>query len=288
MKRFYFKTFDHLKSFDILEGQEVIDLYLKNHRLLGEEGREKSGGDNEEPLFNHTHKIDEKAFWSGYAPSYYELETFKDNNVEGRKGMSYSKDAFAKADVISMDLSGLNETWTHFIYLELPNLLFTEYQTKVHSNPDVRIFKKFAKSVMKSDQFNDKDNVVRLAEKYDKLYPEFTIIENFFDKKKEMAWRADLEITQFLSIKNNGLIYPILYPQSHAIFGRGTHRALMHAILGFDVPIFMQVPTFPDKEKRWKVEMADMFSVPDVTFNINMEKKELSFFTKNELFLKVC
>jgi len=116
-KRFYFNTFEHLSSFDILKGEEVIDLYLKNHLLLGKEGHEKQGGDNAEPLFDTKHNIDPNAFWNGYSPSYYEIESFKNYSDKGRKGITYSADAFAKADVVSMDLSGLNDTWTHFKYI---------------------------------------------------------------------------------------------------------------------------------------------------------------------------
>lgn len=286
MKRFYFNTFDHLNSFDIIKGEQVIDLYLKNHIMLGREGHESVGGKNAEPLFNSTHNIDKEGFWNGYPPSYYEIESLKDFNEKGRKGTHFSRDAFAKADVVSMDLSGLNESWTHFIYLELPNILFVNFQDKVHSNPDINIFKQFASEVIENNL--SKRETVELADRYDKKYKSIHLIKNYFDTSQEIAWRADLEITQLLSIKEKGLIYPILYPQTHAMFGRGTHRAIIHALLGYDVPIFMQVPKFIDKEKLWNVEMADMFKLPKVTFNIDTVKKQLSFFSNEKKFLESC
>ena len=33
--RYWFDTFKHLKPFDIIPYQEVIDMYLANHNLLG-------------------------------------------------------------------------------------------------------------------------------------------------------------------------------------------------------------------------------------------------------------
>ena len=44
-----------------------------------------------------------------------------------------------------MDINGVGETWDNFIYLELPQFLST-YQTKVHSNPDIKLFTRFIKN----------------------------------------------------------------------------------------------------------------------------------------------
>ena len=43
MVNYWFDTFKHLKSFDILPYQEVVDLYLKNQSLLDKSGKEKLG-----------------------------------------------------------------------------------------------------------------------------------------------------------------------------------------------------------------------------------------------------
>ena len=50
MVNYWFDTFKHLKSFDILPYQEVVDLYLKNQLLLDKSGKEKLGGNNERPI----------------------------------------------------------------------------------------------------------------------------------------------------------------------------------------------------------------------------------------------
>jgi len=38
MVNYYFDTFKHLKSFDILPYQDVVDLYLKNQTMLEKVG----------------------------------------------------------------------------------------------------------------------------------------------------------------------------------------------------------------------------------------------------------
>lgn len=280
MKKFYFDTFNNLKSFDIIKGEEVIDLYLKNHKLLEKEGYEKRGGPNEEPLFKEKHNIEENGFWSGHPPAYFSVNDVSQYTINGKQANHFSKEAFAKADVISMDMSGLNETWTHFIYLEIPSKLLVKYQDKVHSNPNIDIFKQFALETI-SKNLNIRE-ILELADYYDSKYPEAHKIKDFFENREEIAWRADLDITQLISIKDKGLIYPILYNQSHGIFGRGTHRAIIHALLGFDVPIFLRKPNLGTDQNSWKVTMADMFCVPDVNFRIDLSKKSLEFFSGNE------
>ena len=277
MKKFYFNTFDHLKSFDTLKGEEVIELYLKNHKLLGEVGYEKRGGTTEAPLFDDKDNIKQDEFWSGHPPAYFSVSDISNYEVGGKKANYFSKEAFAKADVISMDMSGLNKTWTHFIYLELPKELLIKYQNKVHSNPNIDIFKKFAEEAL-TDNLSVKE-VIELAHSYDIRYPEAHQIKDFFEAREEIAWRADLDLTQLISIKENGLIYPILYNQSHGIFGRGTHRAIIQALVGFDIPIFLRIPNIGTEQDRWNVTMADMFNLPNVNFDIDLTNRNLTFYS---------
>ena len=70
MVNYWFDTFKHLKSFDILPYQEVVDLYLKNQSLLDKSGKEKLGGDNERPINSDKEEVDENAFWLGQQGRY--------------------------------------------------------------------------------------------------------------------------------------------------------------------------------------------------------------------------
>ena len=75
MVNYWFDTFKHLKSFDILPYQEVVDLYLKNQSLLDKSGKEKLGGDNERPINSDKEEVDENAFWLGHDPRYYNVNS---------------------------------------------------------------------------------------------------------------------------------------------------------------------------------------------------------------------
>ena len=113
--RYWFDTFSHLKPFDVLSCDEVVELYLKNHSLLGEY-KVNVGGWNEKPINSTTDKIEKGGFWSGYPPAYYNIDP------TGKKVTQ------AKADVISMDINGVGETWDNFIYLELPAQFIKVFQ----------------------------------------------------------------------------------------------------------------------------------------------------------------
>ena len=70
--RYWFDTFSHLKPFDVLSCDEVVELYLKNHELLGKD-RVNVGGWNEKPINSSTDKIERGGFWSGY-PKYFNID----------------------------------------------------------------------------------------------------------------------------------------------------------------------------------------------------------------------
>ena len=156
MVRYYFDTFKHLNSFDIVPYQDMIDSYLKNQSLLEQSGKEKLGGDNERPVNSDLEKVDHDGFWLGYSPRYYNIDPLGDKVTQ------------AKADVVSMDMTGVGKTWDSFIYLELPSWLFNKYQTAVHSNRDVTYFRKFMSDVDKTDL--TRDSVLKLKDEYDKKY----------------------------------------------------------------------------------------------------------------------
>ena len=56
---YYFDTFNHLKSFDILTYDELVGLYLVNNNILHETATEKLGGWNERPINSDVEEIEE-------------------------------------------------------------------------------------------------------------------------------------------------------------------------------------------------------------------------------------
>ena len=261
MVNYYFDTFNHLQSFDIVPYQEIIDLYLKNQSLLDESNFEKLGGDNERPVNSDVEKVDHKGFWLGYNPRYYNINPIGDKVTQ------------AKADVVSMDMTGVGKTWDDFIYLEIPSWLFNKYQTAVHSNRDVKYFREFMNEVDKTNL--SKESVEKLIEEYDEKYKDVGKYVDYFGDFNDPAWRLDLDVSQYVSIKKDGLIYPIMFNDTRYAFTRGTHRALFLAHTDSDVPFIMQ---YPKGKKRWTIELAENFDEKHVIMRVDLEKKSLRFF----------
>lgn len=274
--RYWFDTFNHLKSFDLIPYQDVIDLYLKNHKLLGN-NLEKEGGDNERPINSDEEILDRKAFWLGHSPTYYDVDPFKENTLQ------------AKADVISMNMTGVNRTWDHWMYLVLPGELFVDLMTSVHSNPDVRIFKEFIKELDSGNNVNiTKERLDLLITKYNIKYPELHKYKDYFEEHEILQWSADLQPTQFITLKENGLIYPICYIQSERLLDRGTHRALLLAMSGSDIPIFIQYPKLGKEplDKKLTFDLEHHFEDQYLRMEVDVENKELVFLRDKELIGK--
>jgi hypothetical protein len=261
MVKYWFDTFKHLKSFDIIPYQDMIDLYLKNQSILEGSDFEKLGGDNERPINSDVEEVDHDGFWLGFNPRYYNISPLGNKVTQ------------SKADVVSMDMTGVGKTWTDFIYLELPSWLFNKYQTAVHSNRDVSYFRKFMGDVDKTDL--TRDSVIELAEEYDKKYKDVGKYVDYFGDFNEPAWRIDLDVGQYVSIKQNGLIYPIMFDSRTYAFKRGTHRALFLAHTESNVPFILQ---YTEGELNYKVELAENFNEKHVIMNVNIEDKSLKFY----------
>ena len=266
MVNFWFDTFKHLKPFDIEPYQEMVDLYLKNQSLLEKSGREKLGGDNERPVNSDVEEVDHKGFWLGYNPRYYNISPLGNKVTQ------------AKADVVSMDMTGLNKSWSHFIYLELPYWLFNKYQTAVHSNRDVSYFRKFMDDVDKTDL--SRESVLELLDNYDRKYKDVGKYVDFYGDFHDPAWRLDLDVGQYVSIKQNGLIYPIMYNSKKYAFNRGTHRALFLAHTKSYVPFIL---LYQEGVVNYSVELDKNFDEKKVIMEVNLEEKSLMFYRDEKI-----
>ena len=272
MVKYSYNFFDKYKSFDIIPYQEVVDSYIETQTYLASI-KDNYGGDNFRPINSDEEHVDHQGFWGGFSPAYFDVSPTTTGIVS------------AKADVVSMDMVGLGKTWDHFVYFELPVELFLIYQTGVHSNPDISIFKSFMEEVNTKELNNEE--ILILAEIYDKLYPKESTITTFFQQNKLPAWRQDIDINQYISIKNQGLIYPICFNSWYSILKRGTHRAIMLASTGSKVPVFMLNNKLGNKppEKEWKIDLAERYGNNDMHFIPDFNKKTFNFYKNNELVL---
>jgi hypothetical protein len=254
---YYFDTFSHLENFDIIPYQKVVDLYLKNHTTLKKSNQ--SFGENERPLNSKVDKLDRKGFWFGFAPMYFEVDKYVQT----------------KADVISMDMVGVGETWDNFIYLTIPGELINKFMNSVHDNEDLTLAKQFIDEVEKKDPNWETEYYLELQSEYDKRYNEHSEYTDYFETHKVLKWRQDISFEQYQSIKQNGLIYPICYNNSEEIFDRGTHRAVFLAKSKSDVPVFIQFPI--DKPLNMQIHTPPHFRGSKLLIDLDIHKKNMEF-----------
>ena len=119
------------------------------------------------------------------------------------------------------------------------------------------------------------------------MYPQESTITTFFQKNQLPAWRQDIDINQYISIKNKGLIYPICFNSHYGILSRGTHRAIMLASTGSKVPIFLfnkKLGNQPSK-RPWKISLSERYGNNDMYFIPDFLNKKLNFYKDNKLVI---
>jgi len=277
--KYLFDVFAHLKSFDIIPYQKVIDLYNETElRIQSNLESEENDGTNTVPFNSDVDEKDDDGFWWGYPPKCHWIRN--DDNTE----------TVTKSDVVSMDMTGLNKTWDSFMYLEIPSIFFDKYQKSVHSNPNIEIYREFMKEIDKTDL--RKESIDKVSAEFDIKYPTKISITNFFRTYEEFAWRIDLDERQYVNMKKNGIIYPICYNSTRSMLDRGTHRMLFLSSLGSAVPIFIQSPykkysnyvTIDDlSNKQWEMNLGDYFGEGRATMIIDKKNKKLQFYINNKL-----
>lgn len=262
--RFFTDDFIHLKPFDIVPYQKVIDMYLNTHKKLKGIGQHRGAGKNERPLNSKKENIDKSAFWFGYEP----YLTYVNKTVQ------------TKADIISMDMAGVYESWDHFLYLTIPGKLINRHMNSVFENDDLTVAREFLDEV---DKFNLQD-YSKLEQKYNEKHPEKTQYIDYFGPNENLKWSQDLYFDQYLSIKQKGLLYPICYNNTSYIFKRGTHRAWFLARTESDIPIFIIYSKKNHKKLNpITITTPEHFNGNSLEIDVDIKDKFLSFkfFNKN-------
>ena len=269
---YYFDTFNHLKSFDILSYDEVVSLYLKNHNLLNDNGTERLGGWNERPINSDVEEIEEGGFWDGYDPVYFNVAP------DGEKLVK------TKADVISMDMQGYKKGWTHFIHFKLPYKLINDHMTCMHDNPDVTIVREFIDEVESTELKWNEKNWREIRDDFDRRYPTKSSFVDYFETHNEYKWRMDFDVALYRNLKKEGIIYPICHNDKYRMLKRGTHRSVLLAKTKSDVPIFLQYPNMDlNTDIIYDVTTPKFFGGESLRMNVDIKNKKLKFFIKNNL-----
>ena len=262
--RFWTDYFKSYSPFDLIPYQEVVDKYMNNHSSLNKDY--ERFGNNERPINSDKEELKEGEFWNGFPPVFHNI------------GSDHGGFTMAKADVISMDMTGLGERWSHFMYLTLPKDLINTYMTNLHDNDDVSTIRKFIDEVENTEKGWEESNWKQIEEKFDKIYPETSEYTDYYETHKCIKWKQDFDILQYISLKTKGLLYPICYNSPFFILGRGTHRAVLLAKTGSDIPIFVQFPSLDlNYSDEYIISTPKFFNKSELKIRVNLKEKKLTY-----------
>jgi hypothetical protein len=184
----------------------------------------------------------------------------------------------AKADVISMDMNGVGKDWDHFIYLELPFELINKHMTQMHDNSDVAIAREFIRVVEATELGWATDNWKSIEKEFDSKYPAISTYTDFYETHSVLKWKQDFDIHQYISLKKEGILFPICYNDKYSMLRRGTHRAVLLAMTNSDIPIFLQYPnTTLDTKIKYTVTTPEFFGSSALEMEVDVENKKLEF-----------
>jgi len=266
--RYAFEEFKDLKSFDIIPYQDIIDRYNSIQMSTYNDSLEKSDK-NTQPVNSTKEKFNPKLAWKKHPPLRFRYQS-------PNTGLS----TLVKADTASMDMQGLGETWDHFAYFTIPYEFVNKFQTKVLENQIITPFRLFMKEAI--TQGLGPKEIMKLRNKYDKLYPDLYNHQDF--RPKVPYWRYMLIVDQFISILYDGVVYPICYNNPSEILDRGTHRSLMMAGSYCDVPVLIWYPELGGKElkEEWKIKLQPGFSDKNLYMIPDYKNKILRFYDDGE------
>ncbi len=211
-------VFKHLNNFDIVTMDEIIDMYKKQYEHLIDDGYEPTHKDDK---FGYK-IVKDKMF-----------EKIKFNGLGLRKGNNR----------IQLDLSNkthrYGKDYLNYLFYIVPNHILKK-QTSHLWQPNLDILNKF---------FNEVDwdgDWKTLMDEYDKRYPQKHITNK---QEGEFSWRANFSIDWFLSIRNDGIISPLVLNSTEKLFNRGSHRCFNIGQCGYDLPLFIPMRLVNKKGK---------------------------------------
>ena len=263
--KYWFDDFNDLKELDLVTLEDLTKRFQLVNKKIAPTGAHTAGW-NDDYLTPDTHKIKEGEFWNGYNPQMHFVEKWGDGFQ-------------VKSDISSMIMYEYKETWDYFIYLSVPNDIIINYQKTTFNNPDVSKIKLFIEEVentvgWKSGRWR------ALQEEFDKKYSGYLEYQTMLSKRKEYKWRADFLPERYLSIKDKGLIFPIIYNNTRTILSRGTHRAFACGLAEYDVPFFIQVKKDDIVGNILYIESEPIFTFGRLHIEVDYTKKEIKY--KNE------
>ena len=225
---FRYKHFNSYAPFDIIEHEDVLNSYLSTQTEV-KSTHTNHAGFAEVPFDSSKIRAEAKQYIIKNKPLIVFVEELAFESVG------------AKCDMATMDINKKGELWNFWSFIHVPSDFIKKFQTRVLDNKFEENVKKFTTFMEEclTNSLTTKE-ILDLTHEYDLKYPEIYSGDTW--RPLRPAWRFDLEVSMFHSVKQSGIIYPICYNNTFNILNRGTHRSLIFGYTGNDIPIFFQYP----------------------------------------------
>tara|TARA_Y100000310_G_scaffold341337_1_gene440166 strand:+ start:915 stop:1928 length:1014 start_codon:yes stop_codon:yes gene_type:complete len=159
-----------------------------------------------------------------------------------------------------------------FIYIEIPKEIINKYMVMTTNKVSITIARDFVDEVESTIGWEDLESIKPIIKKYDNKYPH---------------WNHDFPIFAYSKIKLFGLIFPIIRLSPFNLIAAGSHRLIMTALSGNDIPFLIPIPfdTTSNKKSRtllnnWAIPSTEPFFKDDTELwiNIDIYNKKLGFY----------
>ena len=106
-----------------------------------------------------------------------------------------------------------------------------------------------------------KECVLKLKDEYDEKYKDDGKYIDYFGDFNDPAWRLDLDVSQYVSIKKDGLIYPIMFNYRSWLL---LVEHIAHYSWHIQVVMFLFIMQYPKGKTKWKIELKKKTSMKDM------------------------
>lgn len=293
---FWKPFFNDLKPFDILDIEDVLKRYKDTISSFDECKVQEQNGHyflriTEDQLtdprvkklhtiFNHKNininnlqiikfeAYGKRVFKQDYDPNYIKRDMpnfqLRDGKVTPGFGTWNWKEYFQRVDK--------GTTSRENIYLEIPYKII-EDNLALLEGTDVSIIKEFINEI---EDWNNIEYINETIKKYDTIWKD---------------WNFEFPILSYISVKRDGLLFPILGATSANSFpGNGLHRFAMTALAKSDVPFILP----KNKKSRYYIrsKFKDYRKIDNentyLLLDVDTKKKEITFYLSTEDIIKEC
>jgi hypothetical protein len=301
-------VFTHLKPFDELGRDDLVPLYdkvndyisslPKHNRYYFSEGSKPTNPANE-------YQNEDKT-WLHYHLSYTSIDEFNNTTkpiyFHGEHPNKYSlkeKDGHRKLDFLGCGLvqdarSEQIYDGLKYVYLEFPKEIVMNNLTNL-SCWDIAGFegediwdeyqfekiKKYVDDVESTGGWTNENWVSKLNQ-YDKLYPD-VVKRKYYEPgcgtpPYYLKWRINFYPEWYISIKDFGLMYPIITKSVNKLFADGIHRLVNNSLAGTDTPYLLKVTEDIIDDNIIKAKTPHYFDKQRLYVEVNLEKKSTDYY----------